>query len=339
MSFALPGVLLALLALPAGALELRAIRRRQAAREEPFAAAAVLPSVAPRSPGPRRTVPLAALLGGLVLLILAAARPQHTVSAALRTGAVMLADDVSSSMAATDLRPSRLAAAGHAAEQFIAGLPPTIKVGVLAFNQAPLVLQSPTTDHTQARVAVTELRVGGRTAIGDAILTALTALRAAGAGAGAPQGAAGPSGPASPALPPSQSPRIPGAIVLLSDGTSTTGTDPVAAAQRAAAAHVPIYTVSIGTPAGTITVPRGGHPVTVPVPVDGSELAAVARASGGRDFTAADTTRLQALYTRLAAGLSHHSVERSLLPWFAGGGLALLALGAGLSLLWFGRPI
>ena len=153
---------------------------------------------------------------------------------ALLDGAVMLADDTSSSMGATDVHPSRLAAAAQAARRFIATVPKPIRVGVETFAGTPVLLQSPTTDHATAAASLTGLRAFGHTAIGDALSTALTALQKQRTTSGR---------------------RVPGAIVLLSDGTSTTGADPLAVARQAAAQHIPVDTVAVGTRARTPRAP------------------------------------------------------------------------------------
>jgi len=221
-------------------------------------------------------------------------------------------------MASVDVPPSRLAAAERAAGQFIGNVPSGIRVGVIEFNQKPILLQSPTTDHSSARSALGQLHASGHTAIGDAINRAvgvLTSLRTA-------------SGK-----------RPPGAIVLLSDGTSTTGADPLAAARQAASQHIPVYTVALGTQRGTITNRHGRRKITVHVPLNPVELQQIARLSGGREFTAANAGGLSTVYAHLAAQLGHKHVNREVSASFAGGGLILLLLGSGLSLVWFGRLV
>jgi len=131
------------------------------------------------------------------------------------------------------------------------------------------------------------------------------------------------------------------AIVLLSDGGSTSGDDPFAAARAARRLHIPVFTVAVGTPSGTISVRHrdGRGSATIPVPVQSRELAQVAALSGGRAYTAADAGHLSAIYKQLSARLSHRSERRDLTPYFLGAGLALLLLGSALSLSWFGRLI
>jgi Ca-activated chloride channel family protein len=253
-----------------------------------------------------------------VALILAAARPQRTVAEPLDAGAIMLVNDVSASMVATDVAPSRLAAAQSAARRFVTGVPSTIEVGLLEFARHPVLLQTPSSDHRLAEDALSRLHTSGGTAMGDAILASLHVL----AGMRTPAGK-----------------HIPGAIVLLSDGASNVGASPLAAARQAATQHVPIYTIALGTASGHISVKRSGQMVQVAVPPSPQELADVARLSGGRAFTASDLGGLTGVYAHLAARLGHRRVKQEMTAGFAGGGLALLLAGSVLSLAWFGRLV
>jgi Ca-activated chloride channel family protein len=319
VSFAAPLVLLALLALPlvAAWYVLQQHNRRAAAAA--FAAPRLQPSVAPRRPGWRRHLPMLAFLVALATLVLAAARPQRTVAVPLERASIMLATDVSGSMLATDVAPNRLIAAKRAARTFLGHVPHSVNVGVLAFNNHASVLQSPTRSRADALAAVDRMAVSGGTATGEAIATAVASLR----------GAPGPGGH-----------RPPAAIVLISDGTSTYGRDPVAAAREAKRLHIPVYTVALGTAHGTIQVPgKSGDLHSERVPPNPQSLAAIASASGGETFTAANADGLSAVYERLGSQLGHRSAKRQVTSEFAAGGLILLLLGAGMSLRWFGRLV
>jgi Ca-activated chloride channel homolog len=316
MSFAWPIVLVALVAIPALVVWYVRQQRGRVRAREAFVTPALTESVVPRRPGWRRHAPMILFAVAVALLILAAARPQRTVAVPVDSGAIMLANDVSSSMSATDVRPSRLGAAKAAASKFVASVPASVEVGQMEFARHPTLLQSPTTDHALTQAAIAELRPGGGgTAIGDTIeqaISILTNLRQNGK-------------------------RPPGAIVLLSDGTSNVGVGPIAAAQQAKAHHIPIYTIAIGTANGTIAIKRGTATVTTPVPVSPQELAHIASVSGGRTFTAADSAKAEAVYHHLAAQLGHKKVKREITASVAGGALVLLLIGSVLSLLWFAR--
>ena len=127
--------------------------------------------------------------------------------------------------------------------------------------------------------------------------------------------------------------------MLLSDGSSNVGSDPLAAARQAKADHIPIYTISLGTPNGTIPIKRGNQTVTAPVPVSPQELGQIAVSSGGRAYTAANSAKASTVYAHLATQLGRKKVKRELTAGFAGGGLVLLLVGGALSLFWFGRLI
>ncbi|HEY3827579.1 MAG TPA: VWA domain-containing protein [Solirubrobacteraceae bacterium] len=338
MSFATPLLLLCLLALPALGAWYASRQRTRRLATAAFAAPAMAPSATPHLPRLRRHLPMVAFALALALLIGAAARPRVTVTTVVKHLQTMLALDMSGSMQAHDVTPSRAAAAQHAADVFVGGVPAAVTVGVLQFNQAPQVLAAPTRNHRAVIEALGRLRIGGGTAIGSAVDTALALLRPAADPAGQTTGTHGAADP--PGV--SADPRAPSAaIVLLSDGKSTSGADPLAAARAARQLHIPIFTVAIGTPGGTISVRRraGAGAATVPVPVESRELQEVARLSGGRTYTAADASHLSAIYRQLSARLSHHSERRDLTPYFLAAGLGLLLLGSALSLTWFGRLI
>ena len=318
MSFVDPAVLIALVAIPLLVMWYVAQQRGRRRAAAAFAAPMLSASVTPSRPRWRRHLPMVAFLSALAVLIAAAARPQRTVAVPVDTASIMLANDTSGSMAATDVSPSRLGAAENAANRFLAKVPASVRVGLLEFNTHVALLQSPTTDHALVSSALTQLRVTGGTAIGDALRTALRTLSS---------------------VPKEGGKRPPGAIVLLSDGASDVGSDPITAAQQAAARHIPIYTVELGTPGGTVTEKRGNRTVTVPVPPNPAQLAEIARVSGGEAFTATDANRLDAVYERLGAELGHKKVKHEMTASFAGGGLALLLLGGAASLVWFGRLI
>ena len=319
MTFANPLVLVALLAIPLLVWWYSGQQRRRERAASAFVLPALTASVAPRRPGWRRHAPMIAFAFALAVLVLAAARPQRTVAKPVTDGAIMLADDVSSSMRATDVAPTREQAAQRAARHFLASVPSTVQVGLLAFARTPTVLQSPTTDHALTKSAVGRLpKFSGGTAVGDAILSAVHQLRS---------------------IPKIGGKRPPGAIVLISDGASNVGISPLQAAHEAHQLHIPVYTISVGTPNGTVPIKRGSQTVTGRVPVSREQLAEIARVSGGRTFETSDAAGVSAAYAHLAARLGHKQVKQEITASFAGGALVLLLLGGALSLRWFGRLV
>jgi Ca-activated chloride channel family protein len=321
VSFAAPLVLICLAAIPVLIALYGAHQRDRRRAAAAFAAPALAASVTPRRPRWRSHVTMLAFLLAIAILVVAAARPEKTIAVPVERASIMLVTDVSGSMQATDVRPTRLAAARAAAKRFVAKVPKTVNVGVMALSSKPRVLASPTRDRVAINAALDQLAPRGGTGTGEAIQAATNILRRA---------------------PGVNGKRAPSAIVLISDGAATGRLDPVAAAQAARKLHIPIYTVALGTAQGTITVPRpggGGGTETHAVPPDPRSLAEVARASGGKTFTAADATKLSDVYKNLGSLLGTKNAKREITAGFAGGGLALLLLGAAMSLRWFGRLI
>jgi Ca-activated chloride channel homolog len=317
MSFQAPLLLLALLLLPAGvALYLRGERWRRRAAEE-FAAPATMPSVAPHRPGWRRHAPMAAYAAALAILAIALARPQTTVAVPDERASVVLATDESGSMAATDVAPSRLEAARDAARSFLEDVPERLRVGAVVFNHGVTAVDTPTTDREQILGTLERMRPSGATATGGALATALALLeRQAG----------------------KRDRRVPGAIVLLSDGKSTHGRPPVPVAREAARARIPVYTVALGTNEGTIEVPRpSGGTLRKRVPPDREALRQIATVSGGMAFEAGDADELGAVYGRLNSQIATRQEKRQITAAFAAGGAVMLLGGGLMSLLWFGR--
>jgi Ca-activated chloride channel family protein len=321
VSFATPWLLLGLLALPLLALWDARHQRRRSAAAAAFASPWLAASVMPNRPGWRRHAPIIAFALALIALVIAAARPEAKVAAPVKKSSVMLLIDTSGSMAATDVAPSRLAAVRKAAERFLDRAPSQSGVGLYAFSTSPKLVQSPTTDRSAVRSDLADLRASGGTAIGSALQSALRILNQ---------------------VPKTNGRRPPAAIVLLSDGTSTSGLDQLTEAREAGRAHVPVYTVALGTPTGTITVPRGkGKTGTVvhPAPPDPQALAEIAQASGGKAYTAASSGRLSAIYDHLGAQLGRRTVKQEITSSFAGVGLVLLLLGSALTLRWMRRLV
>lgn len=298
MSFASPISLVALALLPVALyLYIRSERRPQL-----FAPPQLLPSVAPRRPRWRRHAAVAGYGAAVAALLVALAKPQATVAVPTEQARVMIVTDRSGSMLAQDVAPNRLAAAKRAAATFLKAVPDRVRVGAVAFNQKAEVLQSPTRDHDAVREALASVQPAGSTATGDAITAALGALEG----------------------------KAPAAIVLLSDGKSVRGSDPVAAAQAAKRRKIPIYTVALGTAQGTI---NGGEPV----PPDPATLAQIAQATGGRAFTAGDVAALDQVYERLGSQVATEERKHEVTSLFAGGALVLMALSALSSIRMTGR--
>jgi Ca-activated chloride channel family protein len=305
MSFATPSHLLALLALPVVALVWAAShhRRRRFAVRHPGVAA--LAAAAPRGRQWRRIVPLALLGASTVALSAAFAKPQHTVHVPVEKASVALVTDESGSMQATDVSPSRLQAAQNAARSFLDAAPDGLLVGFAGFASSVETNISPTTDRGAVKSAIDTLQADGGTATGDALTAALDQLSAR-------KGNDGRTAPA--------------AIVLLSDGARTDGSDPLDAAARAKRLGIPIYTVALGTDSGTVAAPDGQM---VPVPPDPETLRQVAERSGGKAYTVDDADTLDAVYRDLGSKIGTRTQKREVTVDFVAGGLVLLLGGLG----------
>ncbi len=317
MSFAAPGFLAALLLVPVAALLYVATDRRRRARSAAFASPPLLPSVAPLRPGFRRHLPLVLYGAALAAVAIALARPEATVAVPEERAAVVLATDISGSMQARDVQPSRMAAVRRAALDFLDRAPNRLRVGAVAFNHSVRFVEAPRADRADVEALIGRLTPSGGTATGEGLAAALSLLERRGAG---------------------DSRRPPAAVILLSDGTSTHGRDPIPVARRAARAHIPIYTVALGTDAGTIEVRRAdGSSITRPVPPDRAAMRRIASISSARTFSANAGDELASVYERLGSQVATHDERREITAGFAGGAAVLLLVGGALSLRWFGR--
>ncbi|MBW3607376.1 MAG: VWA domain-containing protein [Actinobacteria bacterium] len=319
MSFGEPLFLLALLVVPLALVAYVRHQRTRRAAAAAFVTPALQASVAPRTPGWRRHVPLVAYALALTILIFALAKPQTTIAVPVERASIMLTTDYSGSMQATDVPPTRLEAARAAAQRFLAQVPDAVRVGLVAFNHNARLVESPTTDRATVREAIAALEPSGGTATGEALALSLSALAR---------------------QTDEEGQRVPAAIILLSDGASVRGRPPTQIAQRAKDLKIPIYTVTLGTAAGTIQVTRSdGTTETRPVPPDPVESREVARISGGRAYTADTAKDLSAVYDELGSRIGYRNEKREITAVFSGGALALLAAGALLSLHWFRRLV
>jgi Ca-activated chloride channel homolog len=310
MSFASPLLLLSLAALPLLAAGYTWLRRRPGRYSARFPGVPVLAGAVAATPLWRRHLPAAVAALALAALAVALARPQATIAVPVERASVVLVTDASRSMLATDVDPSRMDAARSAAGAFLDGVPDELRVGAVGFSTTPSSVVAPTQDRERVRAHLASLNADGSTATGDALAQALQLLKGQG------------------------KKRPPAAIVLLSDGKTTTGRDPVGVAREARGASVPVHTVSLGTSGGTITDSNGN---TLPVPPDPETMAEIASTSGGDSFGVDDGDQLDAVYKRLGSQIGTRPEKREITAGFAAGGMALLLAAAGLSLRAGGR--
>ena len=315
MNFAEPGFLLALLLIPLAVLAQVASRRRATRHAVRFTGVSTLKLAAIAEPAWRRHVPAVLALAALASLVLALAKPQRTVAVPLERASIMLVTDHSRSMLANDVEPNRLAAAKRSASSFLGEVPKRVRVGVVAFSDAPDAVQSPSQDRDAVRTVIDDQVADGATATGEALAAALDTLVT-------DRGQRGRK-------------RVPAAVVLLSDGKTTTGRDPVTVAQTARRLRIPIFTVSLGTRDATVPDPVFGRPL--PANPDPETLERIAETSDGRAFTAEDAKELSAIYKALGSQLGTKTERReSTVPFAIIASLLLVGAGAA-SVRWTGR--
>ena len=347
MSFTWPWMLLGLLAVPLLVLAYHAQQRRRDARRDELAAMGLVPvsgipgavgapgaggvsgvgSARSRRRDQRRHLAPVLMLAALTVLLLSLARPTATVAEPRREGTVMLAFDVSTSMAAKDISPTRMDAAKAAARTFVQRQPSTIRIGVVAFGDSALVSQQPTEDRTQVVAAIDRLTPQGATAVGRGIVSSLSAIAGKPIEVGTEPGAGDQTeiGYYSSA-----------AIVLLSDGENTTDPDPLEMADLASAAGVKIYTIGVGSPQGTVLEVDGFQISTA---LDERSLRAISDTTDGTYYAADDAASLSKVYSSIDLAWTARTQEREVTSWFATAAAILLLLGASVSVLRSGRVV
>lgn len=324
MRFLLPIGLLMLVPVALMAIGYLTAMRRNQRYAVRYAALPLLDKVIPERPRWRRHLPAALMLLAFALVGLAVARPEMPVRVPYERATIIVAIDTSESMQARDVSPDRLTAALAAAGDFIEGLPSTFNVGVVTFAGTTIVTHPAGTDHDAARASLHSVVTSSRTAIGEGVFTSLEQIRSA-TGAAAGPGDAGRL----------DDERLPAHIVLLSDGSNTSGRSPAAAALAAVAAGVPVSTIAYGTESGVID--SGGYPI--PVPVDAATLAELAGTTGGTAYSAQSSDELQDVYRDIGSSIGWRTEWREVTPYVAAVALLFGLLAAGLSLRWSSRLV
>jgi Ca-activated chloride channel family protein len=349
VSFDRPWLLLTLLVIPAALLLYRLAERRRMKYAIRFTNLEVLAGVA-RGRLWRQYIPLVLFLLALAALCVGVARPNHTTLIPRDRATVILVVDVSRSMEAKDVKPTRLAAATAAVRTFLDRVPKRLRVGLIAFAGDPAVAAPPTTDHQLVRESLDTIQwfpgFGG-TAIGDALSAAVDLGQ---------QSVSDDSDGNLAAVTAAAPTRTRGlvSILFLSDGAQTRGTlEPLQGADRARDAGIPVYTVALGTQNGTLTFrygygggnlnpggpppPYGGPGRRVPVPPDPDTLRAIAARTGGEFFAARDAKSLRSAYAKLGSRLGRKPGRSEITYGFLGGAAVLLIAAGVLSALWSPR--
>ena len=332
MTFASPQLLLLLLLVPLGIVAAGRIETRRRAR------AAALLGAGTSAPGGRRRVrsvlPGALLVTGFVVLAIAVARPHANVALPRPEGTVMLTFDVSGSMAATDLPPTRMDTARTIASTIVQRQPPGVVVGLVAFSDAGIAVHAPTSDQADILAAIQRLVPARGTSVGQGLLSALDAIEKAKEDTPADVYSNRSEAPAETLPPVDPASDASTVIVLLSDGENNERPDPIAMAQEAADRGIRIVTIGIGSAAGADLDLDG---FKVHTQLDEATLTQIAQMTGGSYHAADDPDGVEAIYQDLQPKLVVRTEPLEVTSLFAAVGLALLVVGGALSLAWSGR--
>ena len=324
ISFAAPVLLVFLLLVPLAAFGYVWIERRREERAAQWASPDLVPNLVQRPSARMRHIPAILFLIGLTFLLLGIARPEAKLTSDKEGSTIVLAVDQSGSMAAKDVKPTRLLAARAAILAFLDKLPSKYRVALEVFTEHPYVTVPPTYDREQVAEALPLKALQQGTDIGDAVQTGVTvAAKAVGIGK---KGVSHP----------------PATVVLISDGAQTVrGEQPLTAARAAKKAGVPVSTVLVGTPKGSVTqkLKVNGFPETktISVPNDPVDLQTVAKASGGQFYSATNAEELLQIYKQLGSHQAHTKANHEVTAAAVGIALAFILAGVVLSGIWFRR--
>ncbi|HEV8424278.1 MAG TPA: VWA domain-containing protein [Actinomycetes bacterium] len=326
-----PGLLWALLLVPVALAAYLLAQRRRSRYTVRFTNLDLLANVVSGMPGWRRHVPPGFYLLALAALLISLARPQAVALVPKEQATIVLVMDVSGSMNATDVQPTRLVSAQRAASTFIEQLPGKFRVGIVSFASTAQTLTRPTTDRAAVYDAIGSLHAEGATAMGDGIERALDVKRPP-----TPPPTGGAAWPAPNPPPGGEAPLV---VLLLSDGANTQGrTQPMEAASDAKALGVPVFTIALGTDRGMVDVPdEAGNLRRIPVPPDKLTLQRIAETTRARFFAAPSGRDLKTVYRELGSKIGFVKEEQEVTVVFAATGLLFLVAGAAMSLVWFSR--
>jgi Ca-activated chloride channel family protein len=318
MTFQSPWWLLALLVVAAlvGVYVLLQLRRKAYAAR--FTNVALLGTLVPKRPGWKRHLAFGIVAAGLATLVVSLAVPSTEVRVPREKATVIMAVDVSLSMQAEDVEPTRFQVMQRAATDFVDVLPERINLGLVSFAGTATTVVPPTTDRGQVALAIDNLDLAEATAIGEAVFTSLSAIENF-------QASLESSGEEPP----------PARIVLLSDGSNTVGRDNEQAIDAARAAGVPVSTIAFGTDYGTLDIDGEN----VPVPVDRASLERIADDTGGSFSEAASASELEQVYKDLGSQIGYPTEAEDISYWFVRAGVLVVLIGAVLSLFWTNRLV
>jgi Ca-activated chloride channel homolog len=334
MSFIWPAILFFLLFIPlAVAFYLRLLLRRRRISAS-YGSLGFVQGAQGSGPGPRRHIPPILFLAGLAILVIAMARPETTISVPKVHGTVILAFDISGSMAADDLKPTRMDAAKTAAIDFIKSQPRSVQVGVVAFSDSGLTIQPPTNEQAALLASINRLVPQRGTSLGRGILASVNAIEER-----SNQAKYDPNSPYPMPTPPTPTPvpqgtHIPAVIILLTDGENNEAPEPLVAAQTAADRGVRIYTVGLGSPEGTNLHING---ITVHTQLDEDLLNQISDLTGGAYYNAESSQDLHTIYANIGSRLIIEPEKTEVTSLFAGASILVLLIAGLLSMFWLNR--
>ena len=335
MSFIWPLMLLSLLLIPLLLLLYFRIQRWRAQIASRYGTLGIVQEAGRRPLGSRRHIPPALFLAGLTILFIALARPQAVVSLPRLEGTVILAFDVSGSMAAEDLQPNRMEAAKVAAREFVLRQPSTIKIGVVAFSESGFTVQLPTNEQESVLAAIERLGPERGTSLAHGINASLHTIFV--------ESKIDPEADRYSNMTPTETPTptpmpegvyAPAVIVLLTDGENTAPPDPLEAALISRDRGVRIHTVGIGSSEGIILEVEG---FTVHTRLDEATLQQISEITGGTYYNAVNEDELRSIYENIDPELVIEPENMEMTSIFAGASILVLMIGGTLSLVWFSR--
>jgi len=334
MSFIWPSLLIMLFCVPLLVLLYVWLQRRRLSFAARYGSLGLVHDSRGSGIGMRRHIPAMIFLAGITILLFSLARPQATVGVPKIEGTVMLTFDVSGSMGAADLQPTRMEAAKAAAHEFVENQPTGISIGVVVFSDGGISVQPPTDNREETLATIDRLVPRRGTSVGNGILVALNTIAV---DAGDPPILNTSDLSQDPAVEPVEAPQgwYPSSvIVLFTDGENNQEPDPAMAAEMAADLGVRVYTVGVGTAAGTTIEVEG---MTVHTSLDEAMLQFIALETGGMYYNAGDEEQLRRIYSDVEPKLSIKPEEIEMTSIFAGLGMIVFLIGGMLSLLWFGH--
>ena len=333
MSFIWPVMLLLLLFVPLLVVMYIVLQQRRRRFAASFGSLSLVQGAMGHGLGVRRHIPPALFLAGLTILVIALARPEALVSLPRQEGTLILAFDISGSMAAEDLKPNRMEAAKAAAREFVERQPRSVQIGVVAFSDGGLSVQAPTNDQEIILASIDRLSPQRSTSIGHGILASLNTIALSAGQAPLFNSNMAPT-PTTIPTPVPEGTFTSAAIVLLTDGENTAPPDPFDAAQSAAERGVRIYTIGIGSAAGA-TIEVDGF--MVHTQLDQAALQQISQITDGAYYVAENEEDLHAIYEDLKPQFVVKPEKMEITSIFAGASILFLLIGGAFSLLWFSR--